>query len=164
MTHLLVSLTAPGSVIAEIGKLQQEVFRSTGFLSAIAFAPTIPIAFVSGFEGLDAAALARRCPRGAVCSTAEMEAADGGLYLRVDTQGIWAAVRALVPCVDGPFAVHEGFVLGCWEGLGPTPPEADVPPQRFSSCTLDFVHLTVSDSAAWWREVYTETVQSRPLR
>ena len=158
----LVAIAPPGSVEADIGRLQQEVFRRTGCASAVALPPLIPVAFVAD-ETVDVGRLARLCPRGAFFRTGAL-VWQCGLYLTVDTGGVWEAIRGGFAAASGPFDVMSGFSLGCWEDKGAQSPKLDAPALKFSSCSVTLMTLTVAGDEPWWREVLTEVRSSARIR
>ncbi|HEY9594725.1 MAG TPA: hypothetical protein VHE79_09625 [Spirochaetia bacterium] len=167
----LVALIVPGSVEAEIAAVQARIFREHGLTSAVAVPPLVPVAFVGetprGLLGdLDAAVSAPWSMRTAVAAWI-----GGALYARLDTEGAWEAVRAgaLERCgheTAALFPVGEGFFLGC--GDAPQEERAairpSIPALSFSSCSVAVVQLEAPDPAAWWRELYWEVLEERPLR
>jgi hypothetical protein len=171
---LLVALIVPGSVEAELGRVQAGVFSEHGLVSAAALPPLIPIAFVPGFSTPDGllAALNRsvRAPwRITVGHAAWMQ---GSLYVSVDSGGMWDTLRGqtLALCgtaPDAPFVPAEGFFLGCGDA-SPAEREAihpAVPPLAFSSADAAILRLDLpSAGMAWWREVYWEFLEQKPLR
>jgi hypothetical protein len=186
--HSLLAVIPPGSVEAEVAGLQNAIFSTHGCLSSIALPPLIPVAFISEDSppGIvtsicRAACEARRAARPAFrFRSAGLAWVDGWLFLRLDSGGAWDALHgeaeapsrlaaAHEPAVParGLFPVREGFLLGCGEldeerraGLA-----LDAPPLSFSSCFLARVSLRVSaDDGRWWREVYLEIQEKKPLR
>jgi hypothetical protein len=136
---LLLAILAPGSIEAEVGRIQEEVFRARGFVSAIALEPLVPVAFLAadpgealprGFlDGLDRAVQAPL--RIAAFPAASVRWGRGALFLGLDTGGAWTALRractgsraaaAQVRTAAGRpglFPVAEGFFLGCLEAAG----------------------------------------------
>ncbi len=136
---LLLAIRAPGSIEAEVGRIQEGIFRAHGFVSAIALEPLVPVAFLAadpdralprGFlESLDRAVQAP-C-RFAVCPAASVRWRGGALFLDMDTGGAWQSLRractgSRAAAVGGRsaarraglFPVAEGFFLGCLEAAG----------------------------------------------
>ncbi len=181
-TRLLVALFAPGSVEGEVCRVQDSLFARYGFVSSIALVPLIPVLFLpSSARNLPLESFPRSLPAGCRFAATGLRWVSGGLYLGVDSGGGWQALREHAarqgglgeaarhrgPAEPPLFAEAEGFCLGCWEA--PTGEQAamtaEVPAVRFSSCTLALVSVTVrGDRQDWWREVYLETMQERPLR
>jgi hypothetical protein len=170
----LVALIPPGSVQAEIGRLQQEIFRRCGLASSLAFPPLIPVRFIGPcgseralLEQLDAAASA---PWRMV--TGKLSRVEGHLYLGVDSKGTWAVLadRARERCGEQPdalFPVAEGFFLGCREASPGTRDDAgaEAPAVSFSSCAIAVLGIEAPRGRAqWWRELYWEVLEQRPLR
>jgi len=170
----IVALAAPGSVEAALGKVQEELFSRHGLASAQALPPLITVAFLSaeaptrGLLGsLNDAVRAPWSIRTAGCEWAEEY-----LYVRVESGGVWAALRAQTLEICGPetgrlFPVREGFFMGCGDAA---PAQRDaihpvVPAAAFSSGDLMLVSIEgPSDRRAWWRELYWEILEQRPLR
>ena len=173
--YLLIALMAPGSVEAEVGKAQNAIFASHGFVSAVALPPLIPIGFVPDGKGQEFIAGMRKPVHSPyVFETTALAWESGGLYLSVESGGVWDGLRRELEekagdaSQRGPllFQPSEGFCLGCWEvaeeqraGI-----RVEVPNLRFSSCDLAFVSITVSGDAEWWRDVGMEVLAKRPLR
>jgi len=170
----MVALAAPGSVEAALGKLQAEIFSRYGLASAQAVPPMIPVAF------LPVAAPTRgllgslndsvRAPWS--IRTTGFEWAEEYLYLGIGSGGAWSALRArtLETCgaePSGLFPIREGFFMGCGDA---TPAQRDairpaVPPAVFSSSELVLLRIEKPPGpGAWWRELYWEIVEQRPLR
>jgi hypothetical protein len=178
-SFMLLALVAPGSVEAEVGRIQAGIFQAHGFLSAMALPPLVPIAFIAPREPADA----RPRPR-ALLGDLERSAGapwriqargpcwvDGWLYLGLDTGGMWAGLRAgaLARCggeQHALFPVAEGFFLGCGEAparrreeISPAAPE-----MSFSSCDIALLRVQAAGGGGWWKDVDWETVDERPLR
>jgi hypothetical protein len=170
----IVALAAPGSVEAALGKLQAELFSRYGLASAQAMPPLIPVAFLPleaptrGLLGsLNDSVRAPWSIRTTGC-----EWAGEYLYVDVESGGAWAALRArtLERCgaePDGLFPVREGFFMGCGDAA---PAQRDtirpaIAPAAFSSSDLVLVSIErLLGQVAWWRELYWEIVEQRPLR
>jgi len=167
---LLLAILAPGSVEAEVGRLQGRIFSECGFASAAALRPLIPVAFLPREEAarelLDSLHGSARAPYR--IGTRQLAWAGGYLFLAVDTGGLWQALRAGAPgCGSALFPAFEGFFLGCGEaapGQRQTVPAAP-PALSFSSSMLALLRIeSPVGPGAWWREVYCETLHERPLR
>jgi hypothetical protein len=177
MTRTLLALLAPGSVEAEVGRLQQSIFKDHALVSSVALPPLLPVAFLADSEprrgflaGLNAAVSAPYC-----MTLAGLSWHEGWLYLRVDSGGVWETLRAAAlsaGAVDGGveppgfFAEAEGFFLGCIEAdareralIQPFLPEG-----RFTSAVLALMRFDVAEGGVWWREVLMETLEEIPLR
>ena len=172
--HLLVALVAPGSVEATVGRLQISLFAAHGLVSAQALPPLIPVSFVT--PGAAARGLLSELDH---CISAPWRIrvtgtqwVGGSLYLGVDSAGAWAALRnrAQELCGAEPlplFAAAEGFFLGCTEAA---PVEHDrirlePPAGTFTSCAIALVRIeTAHTGEGWWREVYWEIAEQKPLR
>jgi hypothetical protein len=170
--HLLVALVAPGSVQTVVGRVQQALFATHGLLSAVALPPIVPVAFIEPpakprafLEGLERSAAAPWRAR-----TAGAGWLDGWLFLRVETGGLWAGLRAEALArggeLAGPFPAAEGFFLGCAEARADQRDAiaAPDPAQAFSSADLALLRLETAEGTAWWRAVSWETIEERPLR
>lgn len=190
---LLLAILAPGSIEAEVGRIQQEIFRAHGFVSAIALEPLVPVAFLDPgaplprglLEALDGRVQAPLCIGAA--ARAPVRWRGGALYLGLDTAGAWAALRrACAPLLRSRkagarrelFPVAEGFLLGCLEaregqqkgvaaGVRTLLAQGDgrraVP--AFTSATLALLCITTGQRGArWWRDVTCEVTGERPLR
>ena len=169
----LCALIAPGSVEAEVGRIQQGIFSAHGLVSAVALPPLIPIAYLAadararGLLGeLDGSV---RAPWRIGVTDAVW--ASGFLYLGIDSGGMWDILRAraLALCgaeSSGPLLAAEGFFLGCAEATaeqrGTIRPS--VPGTSFTSGTLALVSIETAGSGPWWAEVSWETIEQRPLR
>jgi len=93
--HHLVALVAPGSVEAEVGRLQASLFAAHGLVSAQALPPLIPVSFIiPGAPTRGLLVELNHCIsapwRIRVTGTQWVE---GSLYLGVDSAGTWAALR-----------------------------------------------------------------------
>ena len=175
----LLVLVAPGSVEAEVGRIQAGIFSEHGLLSAAALPPLVPIAFMTPQPGAAAqpaaAALLRDLER-SVPAPWRISAVgpcwvSGWLYLSIDSGGMWARLRAGALALrggepDGPFPAAEGFFLGCGEAstkqreaIRPAAPE-----MSFSSSDIALVAVRTEGSGPWWRDVYWERIDERPLR
>ena len=170
----MVALAAPGSVEAALGKVQAEIVSRYGLVSAQAMPPLIPVAFLPPTAPtrrlLGSLNQSVRAPWS--IRTTDCEWAEEFLYVGIVSGGAWAALRtrALETCGAEPrplFPAREGFFMGCGEA---TPAEREtmrvsVPPAAFSSS--DLVLLSIESPrgrGAWWRELYWEIVEQRPLR
>jgi hypothetical protein len=165
--RLLVALLSPGSIEAEVGKLQAALFSAHGYVSAAALPPLIPVAFLPpGDRSMPLESLGKRIPSPYIIEGSGLEWGDGSLFLSLDTGGIWEGIRAEIAEAGALFVPHEGFCLGCWEAgaADRAAVKPEVPPLRFSSCTLALISLKVAAGAEWWREVHTEILKKRPLR
>jgi hypothetical protein len=170
----LLALIAPGSVEAEVGRLQARIFSEHGLASAVALAPLIPISFLpvdATLRGL-LAAVDRSAASPYRIETGPVAWEAGALFLSVETGGLWKGLRAGVgvsgiAAAEGPFPVFEGFFLGCGDA---TEAQRETirpsqPPLGFTSSTLALIAVeTPRGSREWWREVYCETLEQKPLR
>jgi hypothetical protein len=172
--HLLVALIAPGSVEADVGRLQARLFAAHGLISAQALPPLIPVSFIA--PGAPTRSLLPeldhciRAPwRIRVTGT---QWVGGSLYLGVDSAGAWAALRTRAQELCGAeplplFPPAEGFFLGCAEAA---PDERqrilpEAPAASFTSCAVALVRVeTAHPGEGWWREVYWEFDGLKPLR
>jgi hypothetical protein len=169
----LCALIAPGSVEAEVGRIQQGIFSAHGLVSAVALPPLVPIAYLASeararelLGELDASVSApwRIGIAGAVW-------VSGFLYLGIDSGGMWGVLRARALALRGtepagPFPPDEGFFLGCPEATAEQR-EAIHPPApgtRFTSGALALVRIETAGGGPWWSEVSWETIEQRPLR
>ncbi|MGA2764842.1 MAG: hypothetical protein ABSG17_15955 [Spirochaetia bacterium] len=167
---LLLAILAPGSVEAEIGRVQERIFTDHGLVSSIALPPLVPVSFLS--EAAPLRGLLSKLNRGVAApyriSVAGLLWHDGWLYLAVDSGGLWRSLRAAAPGeAAGPFAVFEGFFLGCEEAGGVRREEIrpPLPAIGFTSSTLAVVRIDAgSPGTGWWRDVSTEVVDEMPLR
>lgn len=179
MTRSLVALLAPGSVEAEVGRVQQRIFHDHGFVSSVALPALVPVAFLSGEPS--AAQDQERAHRDLLArlnaavsapyrvTLAGAQWCDGWLYLRVDSGGVWSALRAAAAANEAPgwFPACEGFFLGCREAgaeqRGLIQPL--LPAGGFTSSRLAVVLLDAAEEAhAWWRRVSMEILDEIPLR
>jgi hypothetical protein len=169
-THRLLALLAPGSIEAEVGACQQAVFSALGCVSAIALPPLVPIRFLPADASARLPQVPGRCvPAGYTVRIAGPAWSDGHLFLGLDTEGAWPALRGDDRWEDGPplFPCHEGFYLGCPESEAGSREAlvVPVPDRRFSPVDLALVSITVPDDGAdWWREVSWRIDDRRPLR
>jgi hypothetical protein len=172
MRRSLVALLAPGSVEAEVGRVQQGIFHDHGFVSSVALPALVPVAFLAGEPPAARTLLARL--NAAVSAPYRVTLAgaqwcDGWLYLRVDSGGVWSALRAAAAANEAPgwFPACEGFFLGCREAgvekRGLIQPL--LPSGGFTSSRLAVVMLDASEEGdAWWRCVSMEILDEIPLR
>ncbi len=167
----LVALVPPGSVEAEMGKVQAAIFAETGLASAIALPPLMPVAFASAAPGRDFLDdLDRSVRAGWSARTAGIVWVGAWLFLAVDTGGLWNGLRERARAGAGaepscPFPAAEGFCLGCVDAapdqrsrIAPA-----IPQLSFSSCSLAVMRLE-SPREEWWRELYWEILEEKPLR
>jgi hypothetical protein len=167
----LVALIPPGSVEAEMGKVQAALFAEHGLASAQALPPLIPVAFIPEVPARGFLAdLERSVHAGWRARVAGHAWVEGWLFILADTGGLWAGLRARALAAAGgaprgPFPAAEGFCLGCADAeperrprITPTPPELS-----FSSCALAIMRFE-SPRDEWWRELYWETLEEKPLR
>jgi hypothetical protein len=170
----LIALLPPGSVEAEVSVLQNALFDTYGSPSAIALPPLIPVGFVEegpaaavrAAEGLAAVCAAARSPY--FFRSRGLQWERGCLFVGMESAGAWELLRAsLGASGDGPFPVAEGFVLGLWD-IGATSaaaPGLAVPSVGFSSCSAAILDIMASwEDERWWRELYVEISEKRPLR
>ena len=175
----LVALIPPGSVQAEIGRLQAAIFSRFGLASSQAIPSLIPVHFLGAggaesglLEQLDAAMRApwRMESRG-------LSWVEGNLFLGMDTQGAWSTMqtqaRAWCPAEPDPlFPPAEGFYLGCGEAtreqreaVQAKAGSVEAPAAAFSSCAIAVLKIAAPRGrAGWWREVYWEVLEQKPLR
>jgi len=172
-SFLLCALIPPGSVEAEMGRVQSDLFAEHGLASAQAVPPLVPIAFLDpvrlrgGFLSL----LNGSAPSGWRVRLEGAEWVEGHLYARIDSAGAWAALRAcaLAHCgieTGGLFPVAEGFYLGCADapqaarsGISPS-----IPPSSFSSGMVALMVLEAPRGTEWWNQLHWEVTEERPLR
>jgi len=170
----LVALIPPGSVQSEIGRLQGELFRRFGWVSSQALPPLIPVRFI-GPPGSDRALLDRldavaKAPWR--MTTRRLAWIEGHLFLGIDSNGAWAALREEARAGPGDqppglFPVAEGFFLGCGEASTDreTAAATDSPAPAFSSCAIAVMEIeSPCPLAEWWREVYWEVREQKPFR
>lgn len=173
-SFFLCALLPPGSVEAEVGKVQAELFSEHGLASAQAVPPLVPISFLDPAR-LKAGFLPRlnaAVPSGWRARLEDSRWVEGHLFARIDSAGAWSALRscALDQCgirTGGLLPVAEGFYLGCADA----PPEARpgikprISPRGFSSATLVLMVLqTGGQGVPWWSELHWEITEERPLR
>jgi len=179
---LCLALFAPGSVDAEVGRLQATIFREQGLASAHAVPPLVPIGFVrdgDAAEGLPAgeARTLLAGVEGAVTApwragTAGLRWHEGFLFLGMESGTLWAQAREALRArgafaEPGFFPCAEGFLLGCGDATDAQRASIRLEPPRlaFSSATIALVRLSSPfGSGGYWREVYWETLEERPLR
>jgi len=156
-----------------MGKVQAGIFAEHGLASALALPPMIPIAFLPGapvrglLEDLEGSVRAGWRVRVAGCAWVE-----GCLFAVVETGGLWAALRAAAIAAAGegprgPFPAAEGFCLGCTDAEPAARPRIvpALPELAFSSCTLAAMRFeSPRQESDWWRELYWETIDEKPLR
>jgi hypothetical protein len=170
----LIALLAPGSVEAAVSGIQNALFAEHGRVSAIALQPLIPIGFIGeadAAERFDEVCGGARSPY--LFRTRGLRWEAGGLFMAVDSGGVWPTLRERVLRdrlrggeIDA-FPVAEGFILGFRE---PEPDakaalRSDAPETVFSSCSAALISI----HAAWeeregWRELSLEILRTRPLR
>jgi hypothetical protein len=186
---MLLAILAPGSIEAEVGRIQQEIFRSRGFVSAIALEPLVPVAFLDAGAQLPRGLLDSldRCVRAplriSVASRSTVRWRGGALFLGLDTGGAWSGLRReCARLLRGQqagaalFPVAEGFFLGCMEAAGDRSLAAEVrglvagkdggaAVHGFSSATLALLSIAPGlRGARWWRDVTCEVAGEKPLR
>jgi hypothetical protein len=168
----LLAILAPGSVEAEVGRLQQAVFASRGLVSAIALPPLVPVRF------LDPAAPVgipeppgKEVPRGWRATSAALSSSADSLFLGLDTRGAWRALRSdgRYRGGEGLFEEEEGFLLGCpgqEKDAEPRRPGValTVPTLAFSSADLAIISIAVPGTGPWWMQLSWEIEDRRPLR
>jgi hypothetical protein len=170
----MVALAAPGSVEAALGKLQAGIFSEQGLVSAQALPPFIPVAFLpveAPTRGLLGSL--NECVRAPwSMRTTVIQWAENFLYVGIDSGGMWAVLRArtVEMCGAEPaplFPAREGFFMGCGDATE-TQKELirpAVPSAAFSSSDLMLVSIeSPHGQGSWWRELYWEIVEHRPLR
>jgi hypothetical protein len=171
---LMVALSAPGSVEAAVGRLQAGIFAEHGLASAQALPPLIPVAFLpSGAPPRGLLGNLNESVRAPLrIRSTELAWVEGFLYLGVDTSGAWAALRARSLELCGAasltlFPEAEGFFMGCGDATPAQRPliRPVVPSLAFTSCDIDMLSIDAPlGRGAWWRELYWEVVEQRPLR
>jgi len=180
---LCVALFAPGSVDAEVGRLQASIFAEHGIASAHAVPPLVPIGFVRDLAAAREGPLSE--PREARTFLAAVERSvgapwravvasqrwhEGFLFLSVESGALWAqareALRARI-AEPGFFPAVEGFFLGCGDATDAQRASirCELPRLSFSSATIALVRFSSPfDAAGYWREVRWETLAEQPLR
>ncbi len=170
MRHHLLAILAPGSVEAEVGRVQQRIFSDHGLVSSIALPPLVPVAFLPAprpglLAGLNGAVSAPYR-----IAIAGLRWHEGWLYLALQSGGLWASLRAAAPPqaleATGFFPAFEGFFLGGAEAgqeqrerIRPAVPEIG-----FTSSSLAVMRIDAADPGPWWRRVSTEIIEEIPLR
>jgi hypothetical protein len=172
-----IALVAPGSVEAEVGRLQARIAAGQGPVSVQALPPLVPIGFLpeAAVEGGAPAARAFlssversvRAPWRVQVGSLFWQ--EGYLFLGIDSGGLWeqACAAAGTRAVTGFFPCAEGFFLGCGDATKAQREAIGTAslPLSFSSATIALVRLSSPHgAAAYWREVYWETIEERPLR
>ena len=175
----LVALIPPGSVQAEIGRLQAGILNRFGLASSQVLPPLVPVLFL-GAGGSESALLeqldgAIRAPWR--MATQGLSWVEGHLFLRVESAGAWSMLqaRARASCAaesDALFPVVEGFFLGCGEAtreqreaVQAEAVSVEAPAVAFSSCAVAVMKIEApGERAGWWREVYWEVLEQKPLR
>jgi hypothetical protein len=173
-SFFLCALIPPGSVEAEVGKVQADLFSEHGLASAEAVPPLVPISFLDP-RRLQADLLSRLNAAVASGWSARLKDAgwvEGHLYARIDSAGAWSALRTCALDqggiqAGGLFPAAEGFYLGCADA----PPEARsgikplLAPRSFRSGTLVLMVLEAgAQGAQWWSELHWEITEERILR
>lgn len=169
---LLCALVPPGSVEAEMSRLQDTLFSAYGFASSPAVPPLIPVAFlppqapVAGFL----LEMNRSVPAGWRMAVQDGVWIEGHLFAGVRSSGAWQALRACAEArgavVEGPFPAFEGFYLGC----GEAEPESraavrlELPALSFSSAALVIMRIDSAAPPRWWRELHWEIIEQRQFR
>jgi hypothetical protein len=169
----LCALIPPGSVEAEVTRIQEAIFSAHGLTSAVALPPLIAVAFLPGVaraRGLLAELDGSVSAPWRITSTGTAWS-GGSLSLGIDSGGMWDILRARAQALGGgeaigPFPTVEGFFLGCAEASAAQreairPP---VPTLSFTSSSLALVRLETAGSGPWWGDLYWETIEERPLR
>jgi len=170
----LCAIIAPGSVEAEIGRVQAALFADCGLASAQAVPPLVPVAFLEPGRIRDGllSRLDQRVPAGWSASLAEAGWVEGHLYARVESGGAWSALRdgAVEECGlsgSGLFPTAEGFYLGCADAPADSRNSIRprVEPRRFRTAQLALVVFrTMTPGPGWWNELHWEITEERPLR
>ena len=173
-SFLLCALIPPGSVEAYVGRVQETVFSEHGLVSAQAVPPLVPIAFLDPERppGELLPQLDRAAPFGWRARLLGAEWVEGHLYARIDSGGVWPALRQAAlaqrgTVTRGLFPVAEGFYLGCGDAPEAMRPEINpsIPAASFSSAVVALIVLhPASGSPAWWSELHWEITEERPLR
>jgi hypothetical protein len=170
---LLCALVPPGSVEAEVARVQEALFAEHGLASAVAVPPVVPVAFLEASVpcGELLGEMNRAVPAGWRMALRDPAWVDGHLFARVESGGAWGALHACAECRGraangGPFPVSEGFYLGCAEALPPARVDIrpTVPALSFSSATLAILRIDFAPFPDWWSELHWEVVGERPLR
>jgi hypothetical protein len=176
-SHLLAAIVPPGSVEAEVGRLQEGIFSTHGILSAQALPPIVPLSFLPmgtapvGFLG----SLERTVRAPWRMRSSGFSWAEGFLFLSMDSAGLWTALRAAalsMLCAGGPeprglFPLREGFFLGCGEATADQRERVRLatPDLAFTSADLALLRIEAPRGTEdWWRELHWETIDQRPLR
>lgn len=169
-TFRLLALLVPGSIEAEVGALQQAVFAEHGFVSAIALPPLVPVRFVAVETPARLPQVpGREVPAGYALRVGGLAWSGGHLFLGLDTDGAWRALRGDGRWADGPalFPCFEGFFLGCAEAA-PEAWDSIVAPamdRRFSSADIALMTIVVPEEGIdWWSDVRWRIEERRPLR
>jgi hypothetical protein len=169
---LLVALIVPGSVEAELGRVQAAVFSEHGLVSAVALPPLIPVAFPPEVPGDLLATLDRSVAAPWRIRVTGPLWTESALYLGIDSGGMWGTLRrqALALCDPepaAPFIPAEGIFMGCGDAsleqrnaITPAAPSLSFSSSEIAILRLDFPH----GGGGWWREVYWEFLEQRPLR
>lgn len=174
VVRLLVIL-APGSVDAEVGRLQQAIFASRGLVSAIALPPLVPVRFLPpDGPGRIPDPPGREVPSRWRAAATTLVEADDSLFLGLDTRGAWHGLHSDLRYRPGRpggglFSEAEGFFLGCpgqEQSAEPRPgvDEPAVPVLAFSSASLAIFRIKVPEAGPWWTDLSWEIEDRRPLR
>jgi hypothetical protein len=170
---LLCALLPPGSVEAEMGRVQDALFSDHGLASAAAFPPLVAVAFLPAYEATSGLLLEmnRSVPAGWRIRLQDSAWFQGYLFARVDSGGAWQALRTCALArggeePGGPFPAFEGIYLGCDETRGSERARIApvIPARSFSSASLAVLRIEHAGSSEWWREVHWQIIDQRPLR
>jgi hypothetical protein len=170
---LLCALLPPGSVEAELGRVQDALFSDHGLASASAVPPLVPVAFLGAPEAVSGLLLEmnRSIRAGWRILLQDPAWYSGHLFARVDSAGAWQTLRACALAgggeeKGGPFPAFEGIYLGCAEA-----PDSErarispvIPRRSFSSAALAVLRIEHAGPPEWWRELHWEIIDQRPLR
>lgn len=176
--RLLCALLPPGSIEAEVGRVQEWLFREHGLVSAVAVPPLIPVAFLEERDppGGLLRDLNRAANAGWRMQIRGTEWVEGHLFARCESGGTWQTLRAAAGtaraagavAAEGaaPFPVSEGFYLGCAETSEENRPgiRPGIPAVSFSSATLAILRIEFASGPEWWQELHWEVLDERPFR
>ena len=168
----LVAFSAPGSIEAEVVGQQARLFAEHGLASSQALPPLVPVCFLPPGRAPSVllARVSRSAPAPIAFRSTGMRWEGGWLYLMLESAGAWRSARAEAEEASqggGPFPCVEGFFLGCGEASAEERGRVGLagPDLRFTSCTVSLVRIEcLGDSAGWWRQLWWEVLDERPLR
>ena len=163
----LVCLRPPSNIDADLCRLQRRVFQSTGFTSAFALPPLIPLSFAEE-EPVDPREPERQSQ---LLELGPLEVTPDAVWVGVTPASLVAGLK----CAAGPggaegwIRLHPGFFVCLHEHALDSAGRSElqniaIPQGRWRASRICCFRVECRNRKEWWEDVYIEEVWGRKLR